>query len=96
MYYNSHTFSFRHKTHRNATTLLNHIWENDLWTDPDLKWEFIDKAPANHKGGRACQLCLTQKMHIMTMIGNTAFFNKCSELAAKCLHRAKFCLGAVK
>ena len=94
--YNSHTFSFRHETHRNATTLSHHIWENDLGTNPDLKWEIIDKAPAYHKGGRACQLCLTEKMHIMTIIGNTAFLNKRSELAAKCRHRAKFRLSAVK
>ena len=51
--YNSHTFSFRHETHRNATTLSHHIWENDLGTDPDLKWDIIDKAPAYHKGGRS-------------------------------------------
>ena len=94
--YNSHTFSFRHETHKNATTLSHHIWEHDLGTEPELKWEIIDKAPAYYKGGRACQLCLTEKLHIMRIIGNASFLNKRSELAAKCRHKAKFRLCAVK
>ena len=94
--YNSHTFSFRHETHKNATTLSHHIWEHGLGTEPELKWEIIDKAPAYYKGGRACQLCLTEKLHIMRIIGNASFLNKRSELAAKCRHKAKFRLCAVK
>ena len=94
--YNSHKFSFRHETHKNATTLSHHIWEHKLGAEPELKWEIVDTAPTYHKGGRACQLCLTETMHIMRIIGNTSYLNKRSELAAKCRHRAKFRLSAVK
>lgn len=60
--YNSNAFSFRHESHRYATTLSHHIWEINLGTKPDLKWEILDRAPAYHKGGKACQFCPTEKM----------------------------------
>ena len=62
----------------------------------ELKWEIIDKAPSYKKGGRACQLCLTEKMHIMRVINNPSYLNRRSELAAKCRHKAKYRLSAVK
>ena len=94
--YTAHKYSFRHETHQNSTTLSHHVWEQELGTEPELKWEIIDKAPSYKKGGRACQLCLTEKMHIMRVINNPSYLNRRSELAAKCRHKAKYRLSAVK
>ena len=94
--YQVHTHSFRHEEKRHATTLSHHIWEQRLGRTPELKWEILAKAPSYSKGGRACNLCLSEKLLIMRQLHNPQYLNRRTELAAKCRHRAKFRLNAVK
>ena len=63
--YNSHKHSFRHADHKNSTTLSNYIWDKELGTDPNLKWEIIRHSSEYRKGGKQCDLCLTEKLLIL-------------------------------
>ena len=94
--YISHKYSFRHETHRNATTLSHHIWDQELGPEPNIKWQVLEKAPSYKKGGRACHLCLTEKLHIMSHLDDITYLNRRSELAAKCRHKAKFRLSSLR
>ena len=96
--YTSHKYSFRHESHRTATTLSQHVWDNKLGTEPRLNWDIVDRAPAYNKGGRHCSLCLTEKLHIMLQSKDKEYIslNRRTEIAQKCRHRAKFRLSAVK
>ena len=94
--YAGHTQSFRHETHRNSTTLSQHVWDKQLGKEPKLVWEIISKAHAYTKGARACSLCLGEKLQILKQFENPAYLNRRNEIAQKCRHRAKFRLGAIK
>ena len=92
----SHQQSFRDPTLQNSTALSDHIWENNLAPNPSIKWEIIAHAPRYNKGGRYCQLCLTEKAIILANSTNPTFINKRSEIAQKCRHRAAYKLSRVK
>ena len=94
--YQAHTFSFRHESARNATTLSQHVWEKNLGQEPKLKWEILDKAMTYRKGGRLCGLCTAEKIHIMDNIQNPEYLNRRTELAQKCRHKAKFKLSNIR
>ena len=94
--YQAHTFSFRHETNKNATTLSQHIWNKNLGQEPDIKWEIIDKAMPYKKGARFCGLCTAEKIQIMKNIQNPQYLNRRTEITQKCRHKAKFKLSNLK
>ena len=87
--YYSHKHSFRHEEQKNSTTLSNHIWENQLQPNPNIKWEILQKTPVYKKGGKECDLCLTEKLHILRNFKNPGLLNRNTDLALKCKHRAR-------
>ena len=60
--------------------------------EPRIKWSIIAKASSYKKVNRACDLCLTEKMHIAQIFNNPSYLNKRSEIALRCRHRTKFLL----
>ena len=86
--YVNHRHSFRHEHLKTATTLSHHIWDNNLGNDPNLRWQIIGRAPAYKKGNRNCDLCLTEKLHIMRHSSDPHYLNKRTEIALRCRHKA--------
>ena len=88
--YYGHMESFRNEASKNKTTLSAHIWDENLAPEPKIKWTIIANATSYRKGNRYCDLCLTEKLHILRNFQNPSYLNKRSELAQRCRHRAKF------
>ena len=91
----NHKHTFRNEDKKKSTELSNHIWDLQL-TDisPKLNWEIIDHARPYINGSKQCNLCLTEKYHIMT--SKLDLINKRSELVSKCRHVNKFLLKNFK
>ena len=53
-----------------------------------MPWSVIDHAKPYKNGSKRCNLCLSEKDHILTSPVN--FINKSSELVSKCCHKNKF------
>jgi len=78
------------------TTLSSHIWKlKDKNVPYSLKWSIKDKGHAFSSGGRTCDLCLSEKLVIMTADKNT-MLNKRDELLESCRHRRKHLLVSLK
>ena len=92
-YLHDDTFKYQHKA--NSTELSKYVWglqRNDI--TPTLTWEIIDRARPFVNGSKACNLCLTEKFHIIT--SREKLLNKLSELVSTCRHVNKFLLKNYK
>ena len=87
-----HMESFRNEASKTKTTLSTHIWEQKLNPEPKIKWSILANATSYQKGNRYCDLCLTEKFHILKILHNPSYLNKRSELAQRCRHRSKYLL----
>jgi len=90
-----HKNSFKYENKASATELSKYVWE--LKKDninPILSWEIIDHAAPYKNGSKHCNLCLTEKFHIIT--AKKKLLNKRTELVSKCRHINKFILKNVK
>ena len=86
--YTQHKSSLKHSKNRTQTELCNLIWSlKDSSTPYTLAWHIIDQAQPYQPGKRSCNLCLTEKFHILT---GEHLINKKTELLNKCPHRRKF------
>ena len=90
--YYGHTNSFRNDAYKHSTTLSTYVWQKGLNPNPRIKWKIAGRASSYKKGGRQCDLCLTEKLFILKNFNNPNYLNKRSELALKCRHKAKFLL----
>ena len=87
-----HRNSLRYRNKINATELSKHIWnlrDNNV-TNMEIKWSILDKAPAFKNGSKRCELCLTEKYHIMFQKLN--LLNKRNEILSNCRHVNKHLL----
>ena len=90
-----HKTSFKYQHKANATELSKYVWglqKNDI--TPNLTWEIIDRARPYVNGSKTCNLCLTEKFHIIT--SQKKLLNKRSELVSTCRHVNKFLLKNFK
>jgi hypothetical protein len=85
-----HKNSFQYESKANSTELSKYIWEikNKGFSNPTLTWKIIDKAEPFKPGKKLCNLCLTEKYHIIT--SSLKLLNKRNELISKCRHENKF------
>ena len=91
--YNNHLTSFRHERHSNATELSKHVWAlKREGTGFELKWSVCQTAPAYSSKSKACQLCVAEKLCIITA-DKRSLLNKRSELVSTCRHRRKHLLS---
>jgi len=89
-----HKTSFR-KIPDSHTTLSSYVWKlKEKKTPHFVNWSIKAKGHAFSSGGRACDLCLTEKLTILTADQNT-MLNKRDELLETCRHRRKHLLVSV-
>ena len=91
--YANHLTSFRHGKYGNQTELSKYIWhlkrEHKIFR---VSWSILRKAPAYSDLSKKCDLCLTEKLMIISANKST-LLNKRSELISKCRHQNKFYLS---
>ena len=69
--YSEQKSSFR-KIRKNLTTLSSHIWKlKDKDISYEVKWSIKAREHAFSSGGRSCNLCLNEKLIILTADQNT-------------------------
>ena len=90
--FNNHSTSFKHEKNQHKTELSKKIWElKNSKEEYKISWEIAKKA-FQYDGGRTrCDLCLTEKLLIITN-QNEFLLNKRNELISKCRHNNKFLL----
>ena len=77
--------SFKHSTKRKQTELSNLIWTlKDSHTEYKLTWSIMDRARPYQPGKCTCNLCLSEKFHILN---GSHLINRKTELLNKCPHR---------
>ena len=87
----THRSSFRNIPKRH-TTLSSYIWKlKDKRTPHYVNWSIKARGHPFSSGGRACDLCLTEKLVILTADPNITL-NKRDELLETCRHRRKHLL----
>ena len=86
--YSEHKSSFK-KIPKCHTTLSSHIWRlKDKNISYKVKWSVKARGHAFSSGCRACDLCLTKKLIILTADQNT-MLNRRDELLETCRHQRK-------
>ena len=89
--YANHKTSIKYATKRNTTRLSQHYWnlkDKDKHVEPIIKWKILERCgPENN--GLICNLCTTEKLHILQNISNNDILNSRRELATQCVHRHK-------
>ena len=84
-----HRNSFKYESKANSTELSKHFWKMKRKSikKPIMHWSVIDHAKPYQNGSKRCNLCLTEKYHILTSPVN--LINKRPELVSKCRHENK-------
>ena len=86
--YNSHQYSFRHKSSRKSTELSKYIWDlKDKGINHEIQWEIMRQSNINMRESGQCNLCLDEKIEILKLKGSA--INKRSEIISTCRHRKK-------
>ena len=80
----------------NHTTLSSYVWKlKDQNIPYEIKWSIKARGHPFASGGNACDLCLTEKMVILTE-DQLNMLNKRDELLESCRHRREHLLVSVK
>ena len=98
----SHRQTFREKDKQNSTTLSKFIWTNNLNKDdtgniiePSIKWTILQQCDTYKPGQKHCNLCLTEKLFIISNINKPNNINKRTDIATTCIHKQKHYLNAI-
>ena len=91
--YNGHKDSFRNYKKKGSTTLSSIVWYNNKNPEPEVKWSIVKKTQRYQPGGKACDLCLTEKLLILKSGKDSNNINKRNEIVNLCVHRNKFKLA---
>jgi len=91
-----HRNSFKYESKANSTELSKHVWDvkNSGKEIDSMNWSIVDRALPYLNGSKKCNLCLTEKYHVIT--STSPLINKRSELISKCRHENKFYLNNYK
>ena len=91
--YTQHKLSFRSRKYANRTELLaKHIWKlKDNKENYKISWSIISSASAYNNISKRCNLCLTEKLHIIKA-DKACNLNRRNELISKCRHENKYFL----
>ena len=93
--YKNHLQNFEKEHLKKSTTLSLHVWENNLNPDPEIKWELLRICSAYKPGNKACDLCISEKLEIITASKDPNNINKRTDLGTRCLHRRQHALGKI-
>ena len=90
--FTQHKSTLTHKKHQNSTELSKYVWQlKDKSTEHDVNWSIATQATAYTNKTKRCNLCLTEKLHIINA-DKTHLLNRRSELISKCRHENKYYL----
>ena len=93
--YTQHMSSFRNPLTKRSTTLAAHVREHSL-DSSKIKWEIIAQCHPYQAGQSTCNLCLSEKLHILKNINSPKSLNKRSDIGNKCtLHKKKHFLDRI-
>ena len=95
--YRNHKKSFDDIKYKNETELSKYVW--NLKLDKKLykiNWSILSRASSIKAGGSNCNLCLEEKLQIISNYNSSSSLNKRSELFTKCAHARKFYAGRFK
>ena len=85
---NTHKTTLRHDRYRTETELSKLVWRlKDRDIKHDITWRLLAKAHTYVPGNIVCNLCLSEKFHILR---GKALINRKSELLNKCPHKRKY------
>ena len=66
--YTQHKATFKNRRYTNSTELSNHIWNlRDNNQNFNIKWSIISRARPYNNISKRCDLCLTEKLMIITL-----------------------------
>ena len=89
--YSEHTSSIRNRPN-NHTTLSSYVWKlKDKGAPFEIIWSIKARGHTFSSGSRSCDLCLTEKLTILTE-DQYSMLNKRDELLETCRHRRKHML----
>ena len=65
--FNNHMLSFNHRKYSTKTTLSKYIWklEDNYY---NIKWSLLSHATPSTSGGRACNLCMREKLFTLNAV----------------------------
>ena len=87
------SFNIRPTAH---TTLSSYVWKlKDKSIPFEIRWSIKSRGHAFSSGSRSCDLCLCEKLTILTENQNT-LLNKRDELLESCRHRRRFILASLQ
>ena len=87
--YNNHKKSFKQEKYKSETTLSKYLWDNGLNKTPNIKWKILKKCNTYEIGQKSCDLCLSEKLHIIRNLQNPNLINKRTDIGNKCIHKMK-------
>ena len=92
--YTSHKHSLANRN-ANSTALSSYVWaKRDDGKYCQISWKIIAKTGVYTAGARFCDVCLTEKTHIMLADPNQSL-NVRTEILNKCRHMTKYTLGKI-
>ena len=84
------------QNHTTLSTYVHSLKDKNIPIEfEDIKWSIISRGHPFSSGGRACDLCLTEKLKIL-MADKSTTLNKRDELLETCRHRRKHLLTLPK
>ena len=88
--------SFNYEKYKNSMKLSKKVWDlKEKGQDFKISWKIIDRTQPYRRGSKYCNLCVTEKYHIL-MNKSKNLLNSRSELVSKCRHTNKFMLSSCK
>ena len=80
------------------TGLSDYVWElREQGKEESISWEIVQKCVPYQCGSRRCDVCISEKLHILLADPSTSL-NKRSELVGACRHQQRYrhCNRALK
>ena len=72
------------------TELSKHVWHlRDQGKQESISWEILQKCVPYQCGSRRCDVCLSEKLHII-LADPSSSLNKRSEIISTCRHQRKY------
>ena len=87
--YGNHKKSFKLPTYKSETTLSSYVWDQGLNPNPNISWKFLQQCDTYDAGKKSCDLCLSEKFHIIKNLHQANIINKRTDIGNKCPHRRK-------
>ena len=92
--YSTHKHSFNNRN-ANSTALSSYVWKlKDSEHEHEISWNIKAKSGVYTAGAKYCDVCLTEKTHIM-LANPKESLNVRTEILNKCRHKAKFTLAKI-